>query len=320
MILKRIWLLRVMVIGCGWVLGNLANTALTIAAARPQQPEAQVSSQKKPETPAAKEKAVATSMESESHNSEQDENPGSRSGVKGLGKDFLEDQRRIWTSPARLRFADADWLVPASGFAAGLFVTDRDVSTHLSHNPSTISHYNSLSTAGIGALVGGAAGLWVLSYPTHKEHWRETGLLAGEAAVNSLVAVEALKYSLRRDRPFQGDGSGPFFQGGTSFPSEHAAAAWSVAGVIAHEYPGLFPRIVVYGLASLVSYSRIKGRQHFPSDVFIGSAIGQFIAQDVYTRHHDPELGGAQWRSISARVRDFESAVRESGFSVCAAG
>ena len=54
-------------------------------------------------------------------------------------------------------------------------------------DPNTISHYNTLSNAGIGALVGGAAGMWLLSYPSHNEHWRETGLLAGEAALNSLV-------------------------------------------------------------------------------------------------------------------------------------
>jgi membrane-associated phospholipid phosphatase len=303
MIRKRLWFFRVMVvIGCGWVSGVLSITGLTIAAPRGQQSEPQSSSNNEPTARRSKKKTEIVT-EHVDDSSDQDATPGSRSGVRGLGKDFLEDQKRIWTSPARLRLSDADWLIPASGFAAGLFVTDRDVSTHLSHNPSTISHYNSLSTAGIGALVGGAAGLWVLSYPSHNEHWRETGLLAGEAAINSFVAVEAMKYSLRRQRPFQGDGSGPFFQGGTSFPSEHAAAAWSVAGVIAHEYPGLVPRIVAYGLASLVSYSRIKGRQHFPSDVFIGGMIGQFIAQDVYSRHHNPELGGSQWRSIGQIVR-----------------
>jgi membrane-associated phospholipid phosphatase len=304
---KRIWLFRVMVIGTGWVFGALSIPGLTTTAARPQQAETQSSSDNGPAVRNTKKKPQPMAERTDD-TSDQDASPGSRHGVRGLGKDFLEDQKRIWTSPARLRFADADWLIPASGFAAGLFVTDRNVSTHLSHNPPTISHYNSLSTAGIGALVGGAAGLWVLSYRSHNEHWRETGLLAGEAAINSFVAVEALKYSLRRERPFQGDGSGPFFQGGTSFPSEHAAAAWSVAGVIAHEYPGLVPRIVAYGLASLVSYSRIKGRQHFPSDVFIGGMIGQLIAQDVYSHHHNPELGGAEWRSLRARAREFESA------------
>jgi len=290
-----------MLMGMPWAFGSLTVVDMAAAFPRPQELGAP-SSQKKPATPKAQAKIADAGLGAES-DSDRDATFGSRQGFKGLGKDFLEDQKRIWTSPDRLRFSDADWLVPASGFAAGLFVTDHDVSTHLSNNPTTTSHYNSLSTAGIGALVGGAAGLWVLSYPAHNEHWRETGFLAGEAAINSLVAVEALKYSLRRDRPFQGDGSGPFLQGGTSFPSEHAAAAWSVAGVIAHEYPGVFPRIVAYGLASLVSYSRIKGRQHFPSDVFIGGMIGQFIAQDVYSHRHNPEVGGSEWRSIGAIVR-----------------
>jgi membrane-associated phospholipid phosphatase len=228
-------------------------------------------------------------------------------GFKGAVEDFLGDQKQIWTSPAKLRLSDADWLVPFAGISAGLFTTDRDVSTHLSNNPSTISHYKTLSTAGVAALVGGAGGLWLLSYPAHKEHWRETGFLAGEAAINSLVEVELLKYSLQRERPYQGDGSGPFFSGGTSFPSEHAAAAWSVAGVIAHEYPGPLPKIAAYGLAALVSYSRIRSRQHFNSDVFIGSIMGQMIAQNVYTRHFDPSLGGGEWRSLSALARDWES-------------
>jgi membrane-associated phospholipid phosphatase len=293
-ILRRYLLFIVLMLNCTWAFGRLA-----LAGRRPQ---SESSSSEKPEAPTPREKTTPATVHD---GSETDENATFvwHPGFKGHTRDFLDDQKRIWTSPSRLRLSDADWLVPAAGLAAGLFVTDRDFSAHLSTSASTISHYNNLSTAGIGALVGGAAGLWVLSYPAHNEHWRETGFLAGEAAINSLIAVEALKYSLRRDRPFQGDGSGPFFKDGTSFPSEHAAAAWSVAGVIAHEYPGLFPRIVVYSLASLVSYSRIKGRQHFPSDVFIGSAMGQFVAQDIYSRHHDPELGGSEWRSIGNFVR-----------------
>jgi membrane-associated phospholipid phosphatase len=299
--------MRTTVLGCVGAFGSLIIAGRTLGTARPQEPEVQSSAPNKAAAAKAQEKDNMKPVRDES-GSDQNAAPASHHGLTGLGKDFLEDQKQIWTSPARLRFPDADWLVPASGFAAGLFVTDRDVSTHLSNNPSTISHYKTLSTAGVGALVGGAAGLWVLSYPSHNEHWRETGFLAGEAAVNSLVAVETLKYSLRRERPFQGDGSGPFFHGGTSFPSEHAAAAWSVAGVIAHEYPGLLPKIAAYGLATLVSYSRVKGRQHFPSDVFIGGMIGQVIAQDIYSRRHDPGLGGAEWRSLSAMAREFESA------------
>jgi len=230
---------------------------------------------------------------------------GTQTGLVGR---FIGDQREIWTSPAKLRFSDTEWLVPLSGITAGLFVTDRDFSKHLSQNPTTISHYKTLSNAGVAALVGGAGGMWVMGHVSHNQHWSETGFLAGEAALNSLVAVESFKYTLRRERPYQGDGSGSFFQnGGTSFPSEHAAAAWSVAGVIAHEYPGPFTKIMAYGLASLVSVSRAKAHQHFPSDVVVGSVIGNLVAQNIYSRHHDPNLGGGEWRSLSAIARGFES-------------
>ena len=231
---------------------------------------------------------------------------GSRTGLVGR---FVRDQREIWTSPAKLRFSDTEWFVPLSGITAGLFVTDRDFSRHLSQRPTTISHYKTLSDASVAALVGGAGGMWLLGHASHNEHWSETGFLAGEAALNSLVAVESFKYTLRRERSYQGDGNGPFFRsGGTSFPSEHAAAAWSVAGIIAHEYPGPFTKIMAYGLASLVSVSRVKAHQHFPADVVVGSVIGNLIAQDIYSRHHDFELGGGEWRSLSAITRGFESA------------
>jgi membrane-associated phospholipid phosphatase len=221
-------------------------------------------------------------------------------GVHRLASDFFFDQKEIWTSPAKLRLSDTQWLFPLSGITAGLFVTDSDFSKHLSKNPSTISHYKTLSNAGVGALIGGSAGMWLLGHVSHNEHWSETGFRAGEAALNSLVVVESMKYSLQRERPYQGNGSGSFFQsGGTSFPSEHAAAAWSVAGVIAHEYPGPLTKIFAYGLASLVDVSRVRAHQHFPSDVLVGSMIGNLVAQNIYSRHHDPELGGEAWRSIS---------------------
>lgn len=147
-------------------------------------------------------------------------------------------------------------------------------------------------------------GLYTLSFPKHNEHWRETGFLAGEAALNSLLTVEALKYSFRRERPFQATGNVAFFSGGTSFPSEHAAAAWSMAGVIAHEYSGTVPRLFAYGLASAVSLSRIQARQHFPSDVLIGSALGYLISQNIYRKRHDPEVGGSAWGSPREFVSD----------------
>src|SRR6266853_622236 len=293
---------RAIVLAFSFAGSSLTLTAVNSICAPPQAQEqgavdAKESSSRAEVNKMSTTKKIASGLELEPFES-------SQPGLTGLGKRFLEDQKQIWTSPAKIRFSDAQWLVPVSGITAGLFVTDSDFSKHLSQNPATISHYKTLSNAGVGALIGGAGGMWLLGHVKHNEHWSETGFLAGEAAVNSLVAVEAFKYSLRRERPYQGDGSGPFFQnGGTSFPSEHAAAAWSIAGVVAHEYPGPLMKIMAYGLASLVDYSRIRGHQHFPSDVFVGSIMGNLIAQNVYNRHHDPGLGGEAWRSISQVFR-----------------
>ena len=224
--------------------------------------------------------------------------------VPRLLVDFAQDQKQIWTSPARLRFADAAWLVPLGGITAGLLVTDQGYSNSLSHQSSTLSHYNKISNVALGSLVGAGAGMYLLSFPKHNDHWRETGWLAGEAALNSLIVTETFKYSLGRQRPYQGTGAGSFFQGGTSFPSEHAAAAWSVAGVIAHEYPGILPKLFAYGAAAAVDYSRVHARQHFPSDVLVGSVLGYLVAQSVYRRRHEPELGGRAWEPPSEFVSE----------------
>ena len=295
--------MRVIVLAISCAASSLTLTALSSVCAPPQAQEERVADTKQSISGADADVKKMSMTSKIARHPETEPFESSRPGLQGLAKRFLEDQEQIWTSPSKIRFSDTQWLVPLSGITAGLFVTDTDYSKHLSQNPSTISHYKTLSNAGVGALIGGAGGMWLLGHVRHNEHWSETGFLAGEAAINSLVAVETLKYSLGRQRPFQGNGTGPFFQGGTSFPSEHSAAAWSIAGVVAHEYPGPLMKIMAYGLATLVDYSRLRARQHFPSDVLVGSIMGNLIAQNVYSRHHDPGLGGGEWRSISQIFR-----------------
>jgi membrane-associated phospholipid phosphatase len=298
------WVIRARLVAvCGalaWL--GLFFTQLAFAA-QPQEPSQQVEKpnakdEKKDQESSSQEKKENARKAEKADGSGADGAASSNYGLLDLGKNSLDDQKQIWTSPARLRFADVDWLVPASGFAAGLFTTDHDVSSHLSKDPHILSRNKTYSDAGVAALIGGAGAMWLLSYPTHREHWRETGFLATEAALNSLIATEPLKYGLGRQRPFQGDGTGSFFSGGSSFPSEHSTTAWAVAGVIAHEYPGPIPKILAYGLASFVSYSRIRSRQHFPADVFVGDLMGNLIGQEVYSRHYDPALGGSEWRPL----------------------
>lgn len=213
-------------------------------------------------------------------------------------KHFLLDQKAMWTSPAHIRVPEATWLVPVAGFTAGLFATDSDFMRGLSHDPNTLAHYNRLSNYGVGAMAGLAGGAYFLGLATHNEHERETGFLSGEAAIDSVIAAEAISYVTGRERPNVDNANGQFWKGGGSFPSDHSAAAWAIAGIVAHEYPNALVKFLSYGAATAVSVSRIKAEQHFPSDVAVGSAIGWLVSQYVYNQHHDPELTGGSWAPL----------------------
>jgi len=218
-----------------------------------------------------------------------------------LPRALLHDQFGIWTSPAKARLTDATWLVPIGGFAAALFATDSDVSRHLSNAPDTLQRYRHISDYGVYSMGAGAGGLYLLGLLDHDEHQRETGFLSAEATIDSLAVVEALSYAAGRERPYQDNANGKVRHGGTSFPSEHSAIAWSIAGIIAHEYPNPFIKYLSYGLATLVSASRVTAKEHFNSDVLVGAALGYLISEYVYRQHHNPELRGATWETPAIR-------------------
>jgi membrane-associated phospholipid phosphatase len=214
--------------------------------------------------------------------------------VAGTPKRIFEDQKAIWTSPMHLKPTDGIWLAPL-GVATGMLIsTDQHTMTELVHinaqDQRTANHVSN------GALVGIAAAptsMLAWSLFSHAPQARETGLLTGEAAVDSLAVSEAFKFVLRRERPDQDNARGEFFHSSWnqgSFPSNHSIAAWSMASVIGSEYPGWIPRVAAYGLASTVSVSRVLSEQHFPSDVLVGSVAGWLIGQYVYRQHHDYSL------------------------------
>lgn len=158
----------------------------------------------------------------------------------------------------------------------------------------TFSNYGTFS------LAGAAGGMYLLGKIRANDHLAETGFLASEAAVNAVATDFTLKSLFQRERPYQQSGAGHFFAGGSSFPSEHAAVSWAIAGVVAHEYPGPLTKLFAYGLATAVSAARVTGRDHFPSDVVAGGAIGYLIARQIYQRHRDPEVSTAAWENPGA--------------------
>jgi undecaprenyl-diphosphatase len=95
-----------------------------------------------------------------------------------------------------------------------------------------------------------------------------------------LAAYKAIKHWVKRPRPFQqfaGLGNLIVPPDVFSFPSGHAAGAFVVASLIGCCYPaGLIP---LYLWASLVGFSRIFLRVHYPTDVLAGACLGILSAK-----------------------------------------
>lgn len=232
-----------------------------------------------------------------------------------LLKNMARDQRAIWTSSKNLRFADLTWLVPLGGVAAASLKADTGISKAVTGSSSRVSKSKSVSNFGLATLAGAVGGSYLLGRMNHDDHLRETGLLSGESAVDAVAVTTALQYAFGRQRPADGHGGGGFWRDGTSFPSNHATAAWAVASVMAREYPGPLPKMLAYGLASAVSASRITGKEHFPTDVLAGSAIGWFVGRYVYSAHHDAELGGGAKALPSRGIKEPAEASPENAAS-----
>ena len=203
-------------------------------------------------------------------------------------KHLAQDQLAIWTSPAHVQPADLKWLLPSSGIAAGLFVTDPDSSFGMaSYHPNT---WREVSNYGLGAALGTTAVMYAWGHLSNNDRARETGVLATEAMLDVLPVQYALRGAMGRLRPYQSNYQNDFFDGGNSFPSNHAAVAFAFASVIAREYPNIYAELGAYGLATGISLARVAASQHFLSDAFIGALIGYQTGRQIYKTRHDPRI------------------------------
>jgi len=216
--------------------------------------------------------------------------------VSPFVKHIVTDQKEFWTSPARFRTRDLKWILPGAGITAAFIASDSWWSKQV--NPNHMQTSLHISDYGTYSMIGLGGASFLLGQMTHDDHLQEAGLLSGEAAINSTGVAYLFKEITQRQRPLEGNRNGDFFNGGSSFPSEHSAIAWSIASVWAHEYPGWLSQTAAYGLASAITITRVTAQQHFPTDVVVGSALGWYFGRQVYRAHHDPEVGGTAWSNL----------------------
>ncbi|MDX2270114.1 MAG: phosphatase PAP2 family protein [Bryobacter sp.] len=215
-------------------------------------------------------------------------------------KRFIKDEISIFTSPFRKSSYDAratkKYLIPFALITATLISTDRKTSEALPNSADQIRWSGRVSQFGAWYSVAGISGATFLAGQfSGNSHARETGWLALESLGHTQAVTFAIKQLTNRERPLDHDRRGGFWEGGTSFPSGHAASAFAVATVFAYEYRDrIAVPITAYSLASLVALSRSGARRHWLSDVFTGGSMGFMIGRYTYRRHHNAALPGAK--------------------------
>ena len=214
---------------------------------------------------------------------------------RSMPGDFLHDQKDLWTFPVRV--FKGHYLVPTAlvvgGTVALIYLDPHDAPYFRNHQKNWDKANDvfdpMITTSEVIAL---PAGLLAAGYLRHDNREVNTALLATEAYGDSVVINLAIKAITRRQRPSDvppgGDFGDTFFNGGksplkgSSFPSGHSTAVWSVATVVAERYRHRgkpWVPVLAYGMATAISLSRITESAHFASDVFMGASLGYSIAK-----------------------------------------
>jgi membrane-associated phospholipid phosphatase len=127
----------------------------------------------------------------------------------------------------------------------------------------------------------------------------QTGADIMRAQILSQVYVQALKFTVQRERP---DGSNS-----VSFPSGHSASAFATATVLQRHY-GWKAGVPATVLAAYVATARVHDNKHYLSDVVFGAAMGIAAQRTVtlHSRRYDIAMipaAGAGSASVTMTVR-----------------
>jgi len=213
---------------------------------------------------------------------------------KKLAPNLLCDQKRIWTFPWHL--AQGHNVLPAAGVVGattGLVLLDPSTTPYFRRTNSFHSFNQVLSGSNTGLIIALVPlSFYGFSFLRHDSYGEQTALLVGEAVADSEIVTTVMKDVDRRLRPLDIPPNGNFadtwfksqgkwWRGNGSFPSGHEIAAISVATVFARRYGRDHKWVpwVAYGMAGVIGFSRITLSSHFPSDVFMGAALGYSITR-----------------------------------------
>ena len=204
----------------------------------------------------------------------------------------LNDQKELYLAPFKPR--NLKWDLIFLGATGALIATDRQSSRALPTNHLDLwRNMSNVSLIGTGATLGS---LWLYGIKTDNAHAKETGELELETLSNTFLVYTPMQFIFGRERPEEAAGNGRFFVNrgfNTSFPAGHPMFTWAMASVAAHEYPKRWVQVLAYGAATSVSLARWMGREHYASDILVGSTLGYLIGTHIFHSHCDADLSSS---------------------------
>lgn len=118
----------------------------------------------------------------------------------------------------------------------------------------------------------------VVAFIKEDKNMLENALYIGTTVVEAIGVSYSLKQLTNRMRPYEmyPDKITPYghISNRSSFPSDHTAAAFSLATAMSVNYPKWYVIAPSAIWASGVGLARINQGAHYPSDVLVGAAIG----------------------------------------------
>ena len=207
-----------------------------------------------------------------------------RRSIRRIG----QDQKLLFKGPFEKHNLKWDFIILAG--TGAFLAADRHIENNVSH--SNFKIYQGISDAALGGLAGSLATIYLYGAKTEHRHARETGEIELETLVNTFIIYAPMQLIAGRQRPDEGNNHGDFLKHhalNTSFPGGHAMFTWAMASVLADEYPKPWARALSYGAAFTVTFTRFMARDHWASDMFLGTALGIAIGENTFHSHCDPQ-------------------------------
>lgn len=215
-------------------------------------------------------------------------------GVSFGPKRALRDAGEYFTAPLRWDLGDLIYLGGTLVAVGAAHQFDARIRTHFTAGmPNALDgkDTHTLQDALPAAAAVAATGVYAILIGDRAGKAETWSML--EAGALASTTAYALKFAAGRERPNETTDPNAWREGGSSFPSVHATAAFAIGTVLAESGNDRYRwvrRVLGYGIAAGTGYERLKHNAHWLSDVVAGAALGIASGRFAVNR----EYGSAQ--------------------------